>query len=233
MSRRKHRQPWARRRAVLESGEAPDARTDWLPKVSRREVIGFAIWVAVLLGPWPGYGRAFTAFFSGYANFVVAVFHLGGDTPPRFATATATERANPEIGDWSVMLSPPSGAAAVPLETRILGYTPLALLLALVLATATPPRRRLKILALASALLLARLAVGVALPVARMLGALRAESTLGPAAEVVWWAFIATPAMSYAAPLLAWGVALIATTPKTAAPISENRKKFRKSNALA
>ncbi len=189
----------------------------WLPQVTRRDLVVFAVWLVVLLGPWPGVGRAFTAFFSGYANLVVALLHLGGAAPPQFAPPTADARHDPEIGDWSVMLSPArpgDGAAAVPLETRVIGYTPLALLLALLLATRVPPRRKLLVLALGGTVLLARLAIGIALPVARLLGSLEQGSALAPVAEVVWWAFIATPASSYAAPLVSWGVALAVTAPR-------------------
>lgn len=194
----------------------------WLPRIPRRDLLVFAVLVIALLGPWPGIGRAFTAFFSGYGNFVIAALHLGGTAPPQFTPPTRAEEANPEVGAWSVMLLPPHAgdrAAAVPLDTRVMGYTPLALLLALTLATRVPPRRKLRVLALAGTVLLARLAIGIALPVARLLGSLGRGSALAPAAEVVWWAFIATPAISYAAPLVSWGVALVLTGPKTRAPV--------------
>jgi hypothetical protein len=194
--------------------------------ISRRELVAFALAVVVLLGPWPGVGQVFTVLFAGYANAVVAVFDLGGAAPPRFAPPTPAERADPAIGPWSVTLSPGGGGeTVVPLETRVLGYTPLALLLALVLATRVPPRRKLLVLAIGGAALLARLAIGIALPVARLLGSLGAGSALAPAAEVVWWAFIATPAISYAAPLVSWGVGLALTTP--AARLRGSRRRAR------
>ena len=132
------------------------------------------------------------------------------------------------------MLSPAhatDGTTSVPLDTRVLGYTPLALLLALVIATPAPPRRKLLIVSIGGTVLLARLAIGIALPVARLLGNLGADSALAPAAEVVWWAFIATPAISYAAPLVSWGLAFTATTPSSSSAPSSSRPSPRRLKA--
>jgi len=192
----------------------PPVRPRWFPSVGWRPVLMFAALVIVLLGPWPGYGRAFGVLFSAYGNGVVRALGLGGSSAPRFAPPTPLARRDPEVGDWVVTLSvagADAGDQVMPLDARILGYTPLAIFLALTVATPIGRRRKLKVLAIGLAFLLARLAVAIALPVARALGAASPGWASGLLAEVVWWVLIAPPVMSYATPLLAWWVALAIT----------------------
>ena len=193
----------------------PSSRPQWFPSVGWRPVLAFAALVIVLLGPWPGYGRAFGVLFSAYGNGVVRALGIGGSSTPRFAPPTPLERRDPEVSDWVVTLSvsrADAGDEVMPLDTRILGYTPLAIFLALTVATPIGRRRRkLKVLAIGMAFLLARLAVAIALPVGRALGAASPGWASGLLAEVVWWVLIAPPVMSYATPLLAWWIALAIT----------------------
>jgi hypothetical protein len=192
----------------------PSSRRQWFPSVGWRPVLAFAALVIVLLGPWPGYGRAFGVLFSAYGNRVARALDLGGSSAPRFAPPTPLARRDPAVGDWVVTLSiagADGGDEIMPLDARILGYTPLAIFLALTMATPIGRRRKLKVLALGLVSLLARLAVAIALPVGRALGAASPGWTSGLLAEVVWWVLIAPPVMSYATPLLAWWVALAIT----------------------
>jgi hypothetical protein len=197
-----------------EARAPPDA---WLPRVSRRSVITFAALVLLLLAPWPAVGRGFGALFSGYANLVVAVLGVGGARAPHFtarepASAAPVSGEDAGTGDWSVWLTAQAEPGAgheqppAPLDTRIIGYTPLALFLALTLASPVPRRRKLRILAIGLALLLARLAIAIALPTARAFGRSRLAS--GPFAETIWFVLIDLPAASYVAPLVAWWLAL-------------------------
>ena len=202
--------------------DEPRAAADaWLPRVSRRSLITFAALVILFLAPWPAVGRCFGILFSGYANLVVAVTGAGGARAPHFAArqpAAAPPVSGEDAGsaDWSVWLTaeaePGTGREqpAAPLDTRIIGYTPLALFLALTLASAVPRRRKLRILAIGLALLLARLAIAIALPTARGFGRSRLAS--GPFAETVWFVLIDLPAASYVAPLMAWWLALGVTS---------------------
>lgn len=197
----------------------------WLPPIPRRSLLAFAALIVLLLGPWPGTGRVFGTLFSGYANGVVRVLHLGDGWAPRFVPEPSA--AKDEGGEWTV------GLSETPLDTRILGYTPLAVFLALTLASSVAVRRKLVMLGIGLTLLLARLAVAIALPVSRALSGPTAGAPVGTLSEVIWWVFIDQPAMSYAAPMLAWWIALTVTTaPTMASPKSSPiRFHFRSGNA--
>jgi hypothetical protein len=181
-------------------------RPTWLPAIGRRELAVFAVLVVLLLAPWPRLGRAFVAFFGAYGNVLVGALDTGDAAPPRFGPPQPGEVGAADGGEWAVILR--SGDRALPLDTRIIGYTPLAIFLALALATPVPRRRKAIILSGGLAFLLARLAFAVMAP----LGSTR----LGLAAAL-WTVLIASPVMSYAAPLAVWWVAFALTTPKAVA----------------
>ena len=187
--------------------------------IGRRAVLVFAGVLLVLLAPWPRYGRVFAGGFSAYGNATVWMLGQAGGAQPRFATPTATEREEPDVDDWTVMLSSTAvaerGGQRMPLGIRILGYTPFAIFAALIAATAMPARRRSRVAAVGAAILFARLAVAIALPVARAFGQLGGDSGLGLAAEVTWGTFIDQPALSYVTPLFAWGIGLLVTAPRS------------------
>jgi hypothetical protein len=180
--------------------------------ITPRSALTFAALALVLLAPWPRYGRAVSALFGGFANAVVEVTGAGGDAEPRFSIA-GRGPSSADANDWTVWLAATRGPAAaqppMPLETRILGYTPLALLLALTIASPASWRRRVKMIAIGWALLLARLALAIALPLGRAFGGPRSPS--GPLTEIVWYVLIDLPAMSYAAPLFAWWISFAMT----------------------
>jgi hypothetical protein len=191
--------------------EAP-APQPMLLGITPRSAITFAALAVLLMAPWPRYGRAVGAAFGLFGNAVIAVTGVGGTAEPRFSTVEQGP-SPPETNDWTVWLGatrgPASGQPPMPLEIRILGYTPLALLLALTIASDAPWRRRLKMTAIGWALLLSRLALAIVLPVGRAFG--DRQSPSGPLADIVWYVLIDLPAMSYAAPLLAWWIAFAAT----------------------
>ncbi|HTB56602.1 MAG TPA: hypothetical protein VLC06_01950 [Polyangia bacterium] len=206
---------WRQRRAVEVALAADRAPLELLPRLPPRSIalcLGLAI---LLLAPWPGYGRLFGPPFCAFGNAVIVVVGAGGDSAPRFSTRPRDSTATPDAGatDWTVWLAARSGDGpsrpSLPLETRILGYTPLALSLALTLSFAVSWRRKLRMLGIGLALLLMRLAIAIALPVSRAFSPHPAAP--GPVSELVWYVLIDLPAMSYVAPLFGWWIAFAAT----------------------
>jgi hypothetical protein len=187
----------------------------WLPSIDRRAVGVFVVLVVALLAPWPRLGRAFGAAFSVYGNALVASRETVPDAPARFEVPPSGEVSAADGGPWAVVLR--TGARSFPLDTRIIAYTPFAIFLALALATPVPIRRKVIVLAGGGAFLLARLAFAVLVPIGRVLGAGRADSTFGAFAEITWTIFVSPPVMSYATPLAAWWLALALTTPRAPA----------------
>ena len=191
----------------------------WLPPIGRRALLLFAALVVLLLAPWPGWGRAFGVAFSAYGNILVTLSGAAGDPPPRFEVPAAGQVGTEDGGAWAVVLR--AGQQALPLDTRIIAYTPLAIFLALALATPVPRRRKLFVLAGGLAFLLARLAFAVLVPLERAFGGGAAGLALGTLAGIAWTVLVTPPVMSYAAPLAAWGVAVALTTPR--APAAQER----------
>jgi hypothetical protein len=196
------------------------ATARWLPPVDKRSVLLFAVALALLLAPWPSLGRAFGAAFSAYANGVTRGLGLCGVAAPRFALPQRGRAGAKDGGEWAIQLGTQviDVADGPPrlLDTRVLGYTPLAVLLALGVASRLPRRRRVLVLAFSFACLLGRTALAIALPVARAFGGERAGWAFGPIAELVWFGLITPPVMSYATPLLAWWTGFALTTPPDA-----------------
>lgn len=201
--------------------------------IEPRVALRVALALGLLLAPWPRLGRLSSAVFALYANAVVQCLPIGAsDASPRISVPTETQRRDPGVDDWTVMLSTvgpgAADAPAMPLGVRILGYTPFAIFAALLVGTATPWRRRLKIGALGTVILAARLAAAIAIPVARVFGQLGAHTFAGVAAQTAWQTFIDQPALSYVTPALAWGVSFLATSPDEFSQTTGNRKRCRK-----
>jgi hypothetical protein len=205
----------------------------WLPPVDKRAALIFAVALALLLAPWPLLGRAFGALFSAYANGVTRVLGLGGEATPRFSLPPGGEAPAEDGGAWAVQLTARGADGAAPesapvfLDTRVLGYTPVAVLLALAAASRLPRRRRLEVFAFALACLLARTAAAIALPVARTFEGARAAWAFGPFAELLWFGLIMPPVMSYATPLLAWWTGFALTTPPDAPATKRGDRRAR------
>jgi len=209
---------WRQRRSVEASLEATlaaqRAPASLLPRWRARSLALFFGLAILLLAPWPSYGRLFGPLFCAFGNTVIVVTGTGGDSEPRFSMQPrGPAAAGAETTDWTVWLAPTHGDVpsrpALPLETRILGYTPLALSLALSLAFVASWRRKLRMLGIGLGLLLLRLAIAIALPVSRAFSP--HPSAPGPISELVWYVLIDLPAMSYVAPLFAWWIAFTAT----------------------
>lgn len=205
---------WRQRRSVEGTLAAERAPESMLPRWRARSLALFFGLAIALLAPWPRYGRLFGSFFCAFGDAAIAVVGAGGDAEPRFfLRPPGAVAAETETTDWTVWLAATHGDGtsrpAVPLETKILGYTPLALSVALTLAFAASWRRKLRMLGLGLALLLVRLAVAIALPVGRAFSPHAAPP--GPISALVWYVLIDLPAMSYVAPLFAWWIAFTAT----------------------
>jgi hypothetical protein len=196
-----------------------------LPLISQRSGLIFAATALLLLAPWPRYGRLCAAGFRLFGNGVIRVLDLGGPAQPRFSEPLAAERQPPAVDDWTVMLSAVGGpreSERLPLSTRILGYTPFAIFVALLAAWPVAGRRRRKAAAVGAAILFVRLAIAIALPVGRAFGRGDGEPGGGLAAEMAWTSLVDQPALSYVSPLLAWGIGLLSTSPR--APARAHRK---------
>jgi hypothetical protein len=204
------------------------APTPRLPPIDRRAALAFAVALAALLAPWPGVGRAFAAAFGAYANVVTSMLDLGGEAPPRFSRPPRGVATSEDGGDWAVALAVDAKAEEglpILLDTRVLAYTPVAVLLALAVGSRLSRRRRLMVLGFGLLVLLARTALAIALPVARRFEGTRAGWAFGPIAEIVWFGLVTPPVMSYATPLLAWWTGFALTTP--AAASSRRRTRTR------
>ncbi|HXJ21888.1 MAG TPA: hypothetical protein VMT03_16810 [Polyangia bacterium] len=215
----------ARARRVAPRPETPRRL---LPEIDRKAIAIFVGAVLILLAPWPGCGRVFRTFFSGFGNAVLAVTGAGAASEPSFSSSPpAALAADPglEHAAWTVWAGAARGPLAsgppVPLDTRILGYTPLAVLLALVAASAIPRRRRAAVLGIGASLLLFRLAVAIAMAVGRGFG--QSAERPGAVAEIVWYLLVDLPAMSYVAPLAAWVAGLAATEASASRRVSSIR----------
>jgi hypothetical protein len=197
------------------------------PAIGPRAMGVFLAAVVILLGPWPGYGRVFRTLFSGFGNAVLAVTGAGLAADPTFTSSPPPVAAEGGVEDeaWAVWVGAGRGPLLsrppIPLDTRILGYTPLALLVALIAASAIPWRRRAAVFAVGAALLLGRLAVAIAMAVGRAFG--RPAGRPGAVAEIVWYLLVDLPAMTYVAPLAAWVLALAATEGSASRRVSSIR----------
>jgi hypothetical protein len=212
------RSTWRQRRSVdaavaaaLAAERPPESL---LPRWRGRSLALFLGLAIVLLAPWPTYGRLFGPLFCGFGNAVIVVAGAGGDSEPRFSMQPpGPVTADAGTTGWTVWLAASHGDGParppLPLDTRILGYTPLALSLALTLAFAVSWRRKLRMLGVGFGLLLIRLAIAIALPVSRAFSP--HPTAPGPISELVWYVLIDLPAMSYVAPLFAWWIAFSAT----------------------
>jgi hypothetical protein len=201
--------------------------------IETRLALRVAVALVLLLFPWPRVGRVYSGVFALYANAIVDCLPLGSEgASPRISLPTDAQRRAPGVDDWTVMLSAVGPAAndgqAMPLGVRILGYTPFAIFAALLVGTPTAGRRKLRMAALGTAILAARLAVGIAIPVARVFGQLGGQTTAGVAAQAAWETLIDQPALSYVTPLLAWGVSFLATSPGKFPQLTGKRKRRRK-----
>lgn len=185
----------ARRRP--RSNRAPVAPTESriVPRIDRRSVLAFALVLGGLLAPWPGWGQLVSNGFCAYANGLAHTFGVGQAAQQQFTAAGADD-------DWTVWLSRRDGvdgsSPRASIDVRILGYTPLAVLLALAFATPVPRRRKLVASAVGLAAMLLRLSLVLVLPV-------------GVLGQTYWLVLINPPAMSYLTPVLVWWVALAVT----------------------
>jgi len=188
----------------------PDVPPRGLARKAWGLVLRFAVVYALLVAPWPGFERAYAAYFRGLGNVSMgsAVGILGGGR-----TLTFVKPRRIVGGRDTLMLVGARGVSevrVVPFVARLKGFLPTAMVVALVLATPIPWRRRRR--ALLWALLLVHLFIGFRMGVAAFHTFTRptefAMTTLGPASEealrlahrIVFKGY----AMSFVAPALIW-----------------------------
>jgi hypothetical protein len=200
----------------------------WRPSLDRRAVIVFAALVALLLAPWPRWSRLFGAAFCVYGNALVTGMHVADAAPPRFTVPPPGEIAAEDGGEWAVVLT--AADRSFPLDTRIIGYTPLAIFLALTLATPAPRRRKAIIVVGGLVVLLARLAFAILVPVEHAFGGAPARGASASLGEIAWTVLITPPVMSYAAPAAVWWIALALTTPRVTSSGVPSTAKRRRAN---
>ena len=111
-----------------------------------RFLVCFAFWYAVLLFSWPVFGQAYCAAFRSIGTLI-----YGANDRSKEITFEAFPPGDHSHFTRAVIVNPsrmePDGSGPVwnvDLDTRALGWMPLALLLALILATPLPWARRRK-----------------------------------------------------------------------------------------
>lgn len=188
----------------------PDAPARSLARSAWSLILRFAVIYALLVAPWPGVENGYAAYFRGMGNVWMgsAVGMFGGGRTLSFA------KPQEEVGNRdTLMLVGAKGASevrVVPFVARIKGYLPTAMVVALVLATPIPWRRRWR--ALLWALLLVHLFIGFRMGVAAFHTFTRptefAWTTLGPASEealrLAHKIFFKGYAMSFVVPAVVW-----------------------------
>lgn len=186
----------------------------------------FLLLLALLLYPWPLVGRLFVQAFDVAANIGVAAALNDPEAQAHFAAADVAASDEPSAGEWNTVLSIQRGASdaltTISLGVRRLGYVPLATFVALVLVTPVERRRKLAIGTVGISLLLLRLSLAVALPLARAFGTLANDSPGGWLASVLYYSLIEPPNLMYAAPVVTWAVLVLFAAP----PIALSAKGF-------
>lgn len=112
-------------------------RREW--KGLARFVLLFAIVYTILLVPWPGFGKAYAAFYRGFATTLFGGFR---DTVVRLVPEDSAE------ADTHLTMQPVRSlrVANQRLSSRKEGWLSTAFIVALVLASPVPRRRRLRAL---------------------------------------------------------------------------------------
>jgi len=189
-------------------------------------VARFAVIFAVLIAPWPHVGEVFSIGFSIASTTALETFVDERDVVARFAPPP-----HPKAGleEWNVEFTATdvhSGRSTqLPFDARGLAYVPFATLVALAFATPLERGRRRLILLGGSALLVVRLVLAIALPLAVLFRTIGPQSAAASVAQAVFRALIEPPDMTYATPVVAFLVGLLFTsasqTPaaRTAAPL--------------
>jgi hypothetical protein len=174
----------------------------------------FVVVFALLAIPWRWLGSAYALGFSLVSTVALEAVVDASEFSVRFAPTKADGDLAP--GDeWGVRFTGVNVATGVQtttaIEARELGYLPWATLVAIVLASTLPWRRRRGIFLWGSLVLGVRLALAIGLPVAHYVGALTPGSALDVAGRVAFWSLIEPPDMTYAAPVLAFLLGLFLT----------------------
>jgi hypothetical protein len=171
--------------------------------------------------PWSPVGYYFTRAFSAVANVGLDLSFHKPDVQVRFAAADPNAPAERAPGEWNVVLSTTDTASGqtskLPLGVRRIAYVPIATLVGLTLVMPVPRRRRMIIGGVGLLLLLFRVVLAVALPLARHFGAFDRGSVADGVAQIAYYALIEPPNMMYGAPLVTWALLVLLTSPQSAA----------------
>ena len=181
----------------------------WLPRGALVATARVLVLLGVLLAPWPGVGRAFTAACAAPANVVLHRVHVSDvdlDVTPAAENLAATG-GSPWFAVLTVRNTPTGVATRSALNVRALAYVPFAVLLALSLG-APVQRAAVRVPAAVAGLVFVSLYVLIAsvAPVALLLDEPRIQAiSLGEfGRRIVATVFTATAETSVEAPVLLW-----------------------------
>jgi hypothetical protein len=178
----------------------------------------FAILFALVMIPWPGLGRAFNETFSLVASIAVDACVEDPEVIARFHPANPENPDEASLDAWDTVFSVSRSRSEPPLEVplplRRLAYVPLATFVALALATPLERRRKLRVLGWGLGLLLVRLALTIALPIARNFEVVEKGTALDWGMRVVYYGLLEPPNLMYGAPVVTWFLLLLATDPE-------------------
>jgi hypothetical protein len=181
--------------------------------------VRFAVLFALVMVPWPGLATAFNQTFSVIASMAVDACVEDPSVIARFHPANPELPDDASLGPWDTVFTVSSTrnepALRVPLPLRRVAYVPLATFLALAVATPLGRPQKLRILGWGLALLVLRLALTVALPIARHFQVFGQETIADWLARVVYYGLLEPPNLMYGAPVVVWFLLLFASSPET------------------
>jgi hypothetical protein len=179
--------------------------------------VRFAALFALVMIPWPGLAVAFNQTFSVVASMAVDACVKDPDVIARFHPANPDLPDEASFGPWDAVFSVSSARdeapLKIPLPLRRVAYVPLATFVALSLAMPIGRPQKLRILRWGLGLLLLRLALTVALPIARHFQVFGRDTVTDWLARVVYYGLLEPPNLMYGAPVVVCFLLLFATSP--------------------
>jgi hypothetical protein len=202
------------------------SRLDPAEKHAVRAALRFLLFLALLLAPWPGLGRAFSALFAGCCDALVNLF-TGNGAEVHFSAADGDG-----VHPWWVTMSAKNvftgQSYEIPVDARTVGYVRIAVFLAFALAWPLwKTGRGRRALAAGALLILAVVGLTVAFPLVQVLGMVRILG-LGVLTQSFLSIGILTlvtyPSMAYALPgLVGWLTLRLGSPPEGDTPTRSPR----------